>query len=229
MSIEKIREKFIKARTTVRMRFVDWRDTFEKEFEEALAELSKPKCPTCQDTGIITIEICSGCGGKYRDCDCPAGSASRDIPCPDCQPEPTGFTKTIRREAMKDKDYSRRAMMLENRHLLLQAADEIDRMTAENKKLKGKKDHPEHYCHKCGGKNISWYVDNNLWNEVIGSGGILCPLCFVSIAEEKGINPIAWRLSREGDEPEVNKLRVKNNQQAERIKELEQILNDSHH
>jgi len=40
MDIEKIREKFIKARTTVRMRFVDWRDTFEKEFEEALAELS---------------------------------------------------------------------------------------------------------------------------------------------------------------------------------------------
>ena len=74
MNIEKIREKFIKARTTVRMRFVDWRDTFEKEFEEALAELSKPKCLTCNDTGVVCDDEDLG------------GHAVTNSPCPDCKP-----------------------------------------------------------------------------------------------------------------------------------------------
>jgi len=156
----------------------------EENYKKILAELSKPKCPTCQDTGIITIEICSGCGGKYRDCDCPAGSASRDIPCPDCQPEPTpvpaspplpsetadkGVQAELTKEATKflckvslylelslaaikdDIDVPKPKLTELLDGLLKDIAEackiinnlcyEIDRMAAENKKLKGKKDH----------------------------------------------------------------------------------------
>lgn len=90
------------------------------------------------------------------------------------------------------------------------------------KQLKGDKDHPEYYCHICGGKNITWYADNELWNQVVVDIGIICcPLCFVKLAEQKGIKPTAWRLSRECDEPEVDKLRLEIVGQIERIKELE--------
>ncbi|GAG96755.1 unnamed protein product, partial [marine sediment metagenome] len=29
------------------------------------------------------------------------------------------------------------------------------------------KEHPEDYCHICGGKNIVWFADNDLWNKVV--------------------------------------------------------------
>jgi hypothetical protein len=48
--------------------------------------------------------------------------------------------------------------------------------------------HPEHVCHGCGGKNPVWSADNELWNKVIGSpNGILCPTCFVILANQKGV------------------------------------------
>jgi len=72
-----------------------------------------------------------------------------------------------------------------------------------NPKLIGNKDHPEHYCHKCNGRNIIWNVDNKLWNAVMGNhSDILCPICFIELAEAKGIKPAAWRLSCEGNWPE---------------------------
>jgi len=78
------------------------------------------------------------------------------------------------------------------------------------RRLKGGTDHPEHRCQRCGGRNISsWYADNPLWNEVVeDEGGILCPICFTELAAAKGISPTAWRLSREGDSPEVDMLRA---------------------
>ena len=63
--------------------------------------------------------------------------------------------------------------------------------------------HPEHVCHKCGGRNLkSWFVDSDLWNEHVRSGnqpGILCPQCFVELTEQNGIGTgdlgfITWKL-----------------------------------
>ncbi len=55
--------------------------------------------------------------------------------------------------------------------------------------------HPESYCHKCGGKNITWHTDNDLWNRVVEeeSPQILCPICFTEMAKEKGV-PASWQL-----------------------------------
>lgn len=63
---------------------------------------------------------------------------------------------------------------------------------------KNTKPHPEDYCHKCNGKNITWYASNELWNAVMPDnqrGEILCPICFVKLAEERGLKPCAWRIS----------------------------------
>ena len=56
--------------------------------------------------------------------------------------------------------------------------------------------HPEDYCHRCGLQNACWYAPSPLWNAVMGDSGqgIVCMLCFVEIAEAKGIVK-AWRLS----------------------------------
>lgn len=79
--------------------------------------------------------------------------------------------------------------------------------------LIGNRDHPEGYCHRCGGKNLlNWTADNDVWNAVMrkdGSDlfdGIVCPICFVQLAEEKYGR--LWRLVLEGDDPEIDKLRV---------------------
>jgi len=134
----------------------------------------------------------------------------------------------------------------EKAELLLEACKRIKKLEAENKavisraeaaesdwqlaeeriqELEGDKNHPESYCHLCGGKNITWYVDNELWNKVIDSKvTILCPICFIKIAEQKNIKPTAWRLSMEGDAPEVDILRIKLVGQVERIQELEAAL-----
>ncbi len=52
--------------------------------------------------------------------------------------------------------------------------------------------HPEDYCHRCGGPNISWYTPAEAWNPVMRPGGhdttewlwneIICPLCFAELA-----------------------------------------------
>jgi len=84
-------------------------------------------------------------------------------------------------------------------------AYEIDRLT-------GKDDHPEHRCERCGGRNIVWYADNAVWNKIVRAHfekePMLCPLCLAELAEEQGDAPTAWRLSREGDLPEVDLLRT---------------------
>lgn len=63
-----------------------------------------------------------------------------------------------------------------------------------NKSVEGL--HPEDYCHKCNGPNISWSAPSPLWNEVMRDGDIdgpvqyeeiICPTCFAFMAREKGI------------------------------------------
>lgn len=70
--------------------------------------------------------------------------------------------------------------------------------------------HPESYCHRCSGPNIGWVAPSPLWNAVMrgGSingreqwGGIVCPICFVALAEEQGI-ATEWRLT-------ANRVRAK--------------------
>lgn len=63
--------------------------------------------------------------------------------------------------------------------------------------------HPEDICGKCGGPNIIWFVNNSIWNRVMHHGsGILCPICFVKIAENEGYNLTAWKLAPEYSLPE---------------------------
>jgi len=61
---------------------------------------------------------------------------------------------------------------------------------------------PESWCHRCGGPNRSWHVPSPLWNAVMRGGsingeeeysGIVCPTCFMVLAEERGVGE-AWRL-----------------------------------
>lgn len=84
-----------------------------------------------------------------------------------------------------------------------------------------RKRHPEDYCHICGGPNIVWFADNDLWNKVVVDRGLICcPLCFVKLAITKGIKPTSWRLSMDGDDALVDKLRVEIHYLKEGISEL---------
>lgn len=70
-------------------------------------------------------------------------------------------------------------------------------------------DHPESHCQKCGGPNIVWFAANDLWNRVVGEEeecSIVCPICFVEMAEAKGIKPPAWQVVKEATESEMATL-----------------------
>jgi hypothetical protein len=63
--------------------------------------------------------------------------------------------------------------------------------------------HPEDFCHRCHGPNISWHAPSPLWNKVMRGGsidgpekfsGIVCPLCFAVLAQEQGVAR-GWRLT----------------------------------
>lgn len=66
--------------------------------------------------------------------------------------------------------------------------------------------HPESYCHRCLGPNVVWCTPSPLWNEVIRGGsingdelhdGIVCPMCFVLMAQDQGVvgRSGAWELT----------------------------------
>lgn len=51
--------------------------------------------------------------------------------------------------------------------------------------------HPEDSCKRCHRPNISWFAPNDLWNQYArdrNEPGILCPICFVQIAEQNGLS-----------------------------------------
>ena len=56
--------------------------------------------------------------------------------------------------------------------------------------------HPEDYCHKCGGRNLStWSVYSDRWNFAMGSPlEIVCPQCFVKRWEDATGLVAHWRL-----------------------------------
>jgi hypothetical protein len=79
----------------------------------------------------------------------------------------------------------------------------------------------EAICERCAGRNIiSWYADNDVWNAVMGENvhEIICPICFAAIADKRGLSPTAWHLSRDGDTPEIDKLRVQIHKLNETLK-----------
>lgn len=64
-------------------------------------------------------------------------------------------------------------------------------------------DHPEDFCGRCGGLNVPWVAPSPLWNEVMRGGDIngpgrygdiICPTCFVVLAEAAGIAS-SWRIA----------------------------------
>jgi len=65
-------------------------------------------------------------------------------------------------------------------------------------------DAPESVCGRCGGPNRPWAAPSPLWNEVMRGGdingaetcGIICPTCFMVLAEEQGVAEL-WRLTAE--------------------------------
>lgn len=57
--------------------------------------------------------------------------------------------------------------------------------------------HPEDYCHKCGGPNVVWFAPNSLWNKSVREANqpeILCPVCFVRLAEAAGVQAV-WEVA----------------------------------
>lgn len=51
--------------------------------------------------------------------------------------------------------------------------------------------HPEEFCHRCLGSNLSWHIDSAVWNAVMRPAGqeewlwseIICPQCFAELFE----------------------------------------------
>lgn len=60
--------------------------------------------------------------------------------------------------------------------------------------------HPEDYCHRCGGRNRSWFVDSDRFNAAYGPpdehphNGIVCPGCFIEAHEAATGLTTTWRL-----------------------------------
>lgn len=54
--------------------------------------------------------------------------------------------------------------------------------------------HPESYCHRCGGENVSWVAPSPLWNRIMrrkdgteSYDGIVCPACFAILCIKKDV------------------------------------------
>ena len=62
-------------------------------------------------------------------------------------------------------------------------------------------EHPEATCGTCGGDNVCWFAPSSIWNSVArrdGTDPMLCPRCFIKLAESHGYNKAAWRVEPEG-------------------------------
>lgn len=61
--------------------------------------------------------------------------------------------------------------------------------------------HPEDVCHKCGGPNVVWFGPKDIWNGAIRGQGepeIICPTCFIQLAEAAGYITVVWRVAPYG-------------------------------
>jgi hypothetical protein len=61
--------------------------------------------------------------------------------------------------------------------------------------------HPEDFCHRCGGKNPTWFIDSDRFNMAMGPterhlwNGIICPGCFVDLHEAATGMHTVWTLT----------------------------------
>jgi hypothetical protein len=70
--------------------------------------------------------------------------------------------------------------------------------------------HPEDYCHRCGGPNISWFTPGAVWDPVMRPipgapwkwQEIICPPCFVELATNGGAQG-SWTLLPAKDDGET--------------------------
>lgn len=60
--------------------------------------------------------------------------------------------------------------------------------------------HPEDFCQKCKRPNVVWFAPSPLWNAAVRAANepeILCPVCFIQLAEAIGVST-AWFVAPEG-------------------------------
>lgn len=71
-------------------------------------------------------------------------------------------------------------------------------------------EHPEDFCKKCGRPNIVWFGPNRIWNQAVRAANepeILCPVCFVQLAEAAGFKDV-WEVAPQGWHAEETKHSV---------------------
>lgn len=118
---------------------------------------------------------------------------------PNCSSGPMSRAKEDRRILVEEIDRLMEGLLDKNENIDRLEA-KVEQLQVVVEKLQGNHDHPENCCERCGGRNVVWYADNDLWDEVIARNptcidGVLCPICFIEVAEEQGCQPTSWRLS----------------------------------
>lgn len=86
--------------------------------------------------------------------------------------------------------------------------------------------HPEAFCERCHRPNVTWFAPSDLWNKAVravGAEEILCPVCFVQLAEAAGIKPTAWVVSPEV--LDVNRLEEQNIALETRVSQFQFCIN----
>jgi hypothetical protein len=65
-------------------------------------------------------------------------------------------------------------------------------------------------CERCHGSNVTWFAPSDIWNAAHGDFDILCPVCFVTLAEHSGISATAWKIAPEdlAAQDEILRLRT---------------------
>lgn len=54
--------------------------------------------------------------------------------------------------------------------------------------------HPEDFCERCGGRNVTWFVDSDRFNTAVNRSEVVCPSCFVVAHEAATGMRTAWEL-----------------------------------
>lgn len=72
----------------------------------------------------------------------------------------------------------------------------VDQLFTSLNKPKKKPRISELSCQVCNDPNPVWFTLNKLWNNVIKDKyHFVCPNCFIKLAERKGLQPQAWKLT----------------------------------
>lgn len=93
-------------------------------------------------------------------------------------------------------------------HALSSHAPEDWQQRLADQRAKGWPDmHPEDICHRCGGKNMTWWTPAEVWNPIMQPDGpdapwrwneIICPQCFAELFEQQ-FPDTGWRIEPSPD------------------------------